>query len=65
MNFCVLELWEDEFNIMKKAKIVLAVSLVIFIALIILYIVNKNNSKEAVVSLREQYQMELKENGEN
>lgn len=46
---------------MKKAKIVLAASLVVFIAVIILYFVKVNSNKPETVSLREQYQMELKE----
>ena len=45
---------------MKKAKIVLILSLLIFITLLIIYITSlPKNEEEKPVSLREQYQQEL------
>lgn len=44
---------------MKKARVVLALTLLIFIALLVYYLVQLNSSKHDGVSKREQYQQEL------
>ena len=51
---------------MKKAKIVLILSLLIFTTLLIVYITSDNGDGEKPVSQRELYQKELqeKQNGE-
>jgi len=48
---------------MKKAKIILILSLLVFIALLVVYIISMSPKEEdKPVSLREQYQMELEAN---
>ncbi len=46
---------------MKKVKIVLIVSVLIFLTLLTILLVQKFGNKEKTVSLREQYQNEMKQ----
>ncbi len=45
---------------MKKAKVALVVSLIAFIALLVVYIMSVQAQKPVIVSQREQYQQQLR-----